>query len=157
VFCALTRDASTTGWTALARWRDTPGPAPVLREPLPVGTWPAGRNVSKQPFREAPGGALALEAFAQVVASRGPCCIPRNDAVAATAAFREGCTLSPQQQLCTLRLPRAAACGNVGYLPGQAPSLVLRRGGHSSCQHLAERPRHGPGRQHRGRSGARRG
>ncbi len=125
MFCALTQDASTYGWAALARWRDISGPAPVLREPLLVGTWPAGRDVSKQPFREAPGGALAFEAFAQAVATRGPCCILRNDAVAATAAFREGCTLSPQTQLCALRLPRAAACGNVDYLSGHVPSLVL--------------------------------
>jgi hypothetical protein len=125
VFCALTWDASTHGWAALARWWDMPGPEPVLRELLLVGTWPDGWDVSEQPFREALGGALAFEAFAQAVDIRGLYCILRNDAAAAIAAFRKGSTQSPQMQRCALRLSRAAAGGNVDCLPWHVPGLVL--------------------------------
>jgi hypothetical protein len=122
VFCALTWDASTFGWAALARWWDMSGPEPVLRELLLVGTWPDGWDVSEQPFREALGGALTFEAFAQAV---GLYCILRNDAAAAIAAFRKGSTQSPQMQRCALRLSRAAAGGNVDCLPWHVPGLVL--------------------------------
>jgi hypothetical protein len=72
-----------------------------------VGSWPAGWDVSQQPFREALGGALAFEAFAQAVDIRGRTCVLRNDAAAAVAAFRKGSTQSPQMQRCALRLDRA--------------------------------------------------
>jgi hypothetical protein len=103
VFCAPTCDASTFGWAALARWWDVSGPWPVLQVLLLVGTWPFGWDVSEQPFREALGGALAFEAFVQAADIRGRCCILRNDAEAAIAAFRRGSTQSPQMQRCTLQ------------------------------------------------------
>ncbi len=108
MFCALTWDASTFRWAALARWWDMSGPAPVLRQLLLVGTWPDGWDVSEQPFSEALGGALALEAFAQAVDISWLYCILSNDAAAAIAAFRKGSTQSPQMQRCALQLSRAA-------------------------------------------------
>ena len=57
-------DASPSGWAALLRWWDAYGP---LQEQLLAGTWPAGWNVSQQPYREALGCALALEAALQAV------------------------------------------------------------------------------------------
>jgi hypothetical protein len=125
VFCALTWDASTFGWAALARWWDTSGPVPVRREQLLVGTWPAGWDVSEQPFREALGGVLAFEAFVQAADIRGRYCILRNDAAAAIAAFRKGSTQSPQMQRCALRLSRAAAGADIDCLPWHVPGLVL--------------------------------
>jgi hypothetical protein len=125
VFCALSWDASTFGWAALARWWDMSGPAPALRELLLVGTWQDGWDVSEQPFREALGGALAFKAFAQAVDICGLYCILRNDAAAAIAAFRKGSTQSPQMQRCALRVSRAAAGGNVDCLPWHVPGLVL--------------------------------
>ena len=59
--CALTWDASTFCWAALARWWDLSGLGPVARELLLVGTRPAGWDVSEQPFREALGGALGFD------------------------------------------------------------------------------------------------
>jgi hypothetical protein len=125
MFCALTWDASTFGWAALAHWWDVSGPSPVLQKLLLVGTWPAGWDVSEQPFREALGGALAFEAFVQAVDIRGRYCILRNDAAAAIAAFRKGSQQSPQMQRCALRLSRAAAHANVDCLPWHVPGLVL--------------------------------
>jgi hypothetical protein len=61
LFCSLTWDSSPVGWAALARWWCQAGPEPDL--PL-VGSWPADRDVSHQPFREVLGGVLAFEAFA---------------------------------------------------------------------------------------------
>jgi hypothetical protein len=101
VFCALTWDSSTFGWAALTRWWDMSRPAPVLRELLLVGMWPDGWDFSEQPFREALGGALAFEAFAQAVDIRGLYCILRNDAAAAIAA------VIADRALCVLVLPVA--------------------------------------------------
>ena len=125
VFCSLTWDASPFGWAALARWWDLAGPDPVLRDLLLVGSWPAGWDVSEQPFREALGGALAFEAFVQAVDVRGRYCILRNDAAAAIASFRKGSPKSPQMQRCALRLSRAAASANVDCLPWHVPGLTL--------------------------------
>ncbi len=49
VFCALTWDASTFGWAALARWWDMSWSSPALLELLLVGTWPAGRQRATPP------------------------------------------------------------------------------------------------------------
>jgi hypothetical protein len=51
----------------MAVWWDSSGAAPEQRELLLVGSWPADWDVSQQPFREALGGVLAFEAFAQQV------------------------------------------------------------------------------------------
>jgi hypothetical protein len=125
LYCALTWDASTFGWAALARWWDLSGPGPVLRDLLLVGTWPAGWDVSEQPFREALGGALAFEAFVSAADVCGRYCVLRNDAAAAVAALRKGSTQSPQMQRCALRLSRAAAAVGVDTLPLHVPGLVL--------------------------------
>ena len=125
LYCAVTWDASTFGWAALARWWDLSGLAPVARELLLVGTWPAGWDVSEQPFREALGGALAFEAFVSEVDVSGRYCVLLNDAAAAVAAFRKGSTQSPQMQRCALRLSRASAAVNVDCLPLHVPGLVL--------------------------------
>jgi hypothetical protein len=125
LFCALTWDASPVGWAGLARWWDLAGPTPVPRDLLLVGSWPADWDVSQQPFREALGGALAFEAFAQAVDIRGRSCVLRNDAAAAVAAFRKGSTQSPQMQRCALRLDRAAALVDVDCLPLHVPGLTL--------------------------------
>jgi hypothetical protein len=108
-FCALTWDASPVGWAALGRWWSRSGPDWELRELLLVGTWPAGWDTSEQPFREALGGALAFEGFAQAVDIQGFSCVLWNDAAAAIASFRKGSTKSPQMQRCELWLDRAAA------------------------------------------------
>ena len=97
----------------------------MAQELLLVGTWPAGWDVSEQPFREALGGALAFEAFVQAADIRGRYCVLRNDAAAAVAAFRKGSTQSPQMQRCALRLSRAAAGADVHCLPWHVPGLVL--------------------------------
>ena len=125
LFCALTWDASTFGWAALARWWDLAGPSPVSREQLLVGTWPPDWDVSEQPYREGLGGALSFEAFVVAADIRGRFCVLRNDAAAAIAAFRKGSTQSPQMQRCALRLDRAAARANVDCLPCHVPGLVL--------------------------------
>ena len=125
VFCALTWDASTNGWAALARWWDLTGLTPQLEELLLIGTWPAGWDVSQQPFREALGGVLAFEAFVQGAAVGGRYCILRNDAAAAIAAFRKGSTQSPQMQRCAVRLSRASATSDVPCLPWHVPGLTL--------------------------------
>ena len=125
LFCALTWDSSPTGWAALARWWCWDGPEPVLRDLLLVGSWPQGWDVTQQPFREALGGALSFEAFAQAVNISGRSCIMRNDASAAIASFRKGSTASPQMQRCALRLDRAAARADVDLLPYHVPGLTL--------------------------------
>ena len=125
LFCAVTWDASPFGWAGLARWWDNSGLEPVLRDLLLVGSWPAGWDVSEQPFREALGGALAFEAFVQAVDISGRFCILRNDAAAAIAAFRKGSSQSPQMQRCALRLDRAAASADVDCLPYHVPGLTL--------------------------------
>ena len=125
LFCSLTWDASTSGWAALARWWELAGSEPVLRDLLMVGSWPAGWDVSQQPYREALGGALGFEAFTQAVDISSRCCILRNDASAAIAAFRKGSSQSPQMQRCALRLDRAAADVNVDCLPLHVPGLTL--------------------------------
>jgi hypothetical protein len=125
LFCAVTWDASTAGWAALALWWDLSGSEPVLRDLLLVGSWPADWDVSEQPFREALGGALAFESFAQAVDISGRHSVLRNDASAAVAAFRKGSTQSPQMQRCALRLNRAAAAVNADCLPMHVPGLTL--------------------------------
>jgi hypothetical protein len=125
LLCALTWDASPVGWAALGRWWICSGLIWELRELLLVGSWPAGWDTSEQPFREALGGALAFEGFAQAVDIRGFSCILRNDASAAIASFRKGSTQSPQLQRCALRLDRAAASVNVDLLPYHVPGLTL--------------------------------
>ena len=125
LYCALTWDASTFGWAALARWWDLSGRDPVARDLLLVGTWPDGWDVSEQPFREALGGALGFEAFVSAVDVCGRYCVLRNDAAAAVAALRKGSTQSPQMQRCSLRLARAAAAVDVYTLPLHVPGLVL--------------------------------
>ena len=125
LFCALTWDASPSGWAALARWWSCAGPEPVLLELLLVGSWPDGWDVSEQPFREALGGTLAFEAFAQAVDIRGRSCVLRNDAAAAIAALRKGSTQSPPMQRCALRLDRAAAVLDVDCLLLHVPGLTL--------------------------------
>ena len=124
-FCSLTWDASPDGWAALARWWDTTGPSPVLRELLLIGSWPADWDVSQQAFREALGGVLAFEAFVRAVDIRGRLCILRNDASAAVAAFRKGSSQSPPMQRCALRLNRAAADTDVDLAPWHVPGLQL--------------------------------
>ncbi len=86
-----------------------------------LGTWPVGWDVTEQPFREALGGALAFEGFAQSVDIQGFSCVLRNDAAAAIASFRKGSTKSPQMQRCTLRLDQAAASVNVDLLQYHVP------------------------------------
>jgi hypothetical protein len=125
LLCALTWDASPVGWAALGRWWACSGSTWELRELLLVGSWPAGWDTSEQPFREALGGALAFEGFAQAVDIQGFSCILRNDAAAAIASFRKGSTRSPQMQRCALRLDRAAASANVDLLPYHVPGLTL--------------------------------
>jgi hypothetical protein len=137
LFCSVTWDASTHGWAAVAVWwgpgQPTPSwvPAPLWRGELErrdlllVGSWPADWDVSQQPFREALGGVLAFEAFAQQVSLSGRCCVLRNDASAAVAAFRKGSPQSPQLQRCALRLNRAAAAVDVDCLPLHVPGLTL--------------------------------
>ena len=125
LYCSLTWDASPSGWAGLARWWSRTGPGPVLLDLLFVGSWPADWDVSEQPFREALGGSLAFEAFAQAVDIRGLSCIPRNDAAAAIASFRKGSTQSPPMQRCALRLDRAAAAVDVDCLPQHVPGLTL--------------------------------
>ncbi len=66
------------------------GLAPVAKELLFIGTWPAGWDVSEQPFRKALGGALAFNALVQAADIRGRNCVLSNDAAAAAAAFRKG-------------------------------------------------------------------
>ena len=95
------------------------------RDLLLVGPWPAGWDVSQQPFREALGGVLAFEAFVQAVNIHGYTCVLRNDAAAAIACFRKGSTRSPVMQRCALRLDRAAAAANVDILPLHVPGLTL--------------------------------
>ena len=124
-YCALTWDASTFGWAALARWWDLSGPGPVARELLLVGTWPDGWGVSEQPFSEALGGALGFEAFVSAVDVCGRYCVLRSDCAAAIAALRKGSTQSPQMQCCALRLSRAAAAVNIDCLPLHVLGLVL--------------------------------
>ena len=109
LFCALTWDAFPVGWAALGRWWSRSGPDWVLQEILLVWTWPVGWDVAELPFREALGGALAFEGFAQAVDIQSFSCVMRNDAAAAKACFRKGSTQSPQMQRCALRLDRAAA------------------------------------------------
>jgi hypothetical protein len=125
LFCAVTWDASTHGWAAMAVWWDAAGAEPERRELLLVGSWPADWDVSQQPFREALGGVLAFEAFAQQVHLSGRCCVLRNDASAAVAAFRKGSPHSHQMQRCALRLNRAAAAVDVDCLPLHVPGLTL--------------------------------
>jgi hypothetical protein len=125
LLCGLTWDASPVGWAALARWWELSGTVWSLRDLLLVGSWPAGWDVSQQPFREALGGALAFEAFAQAVNIHGYTCVLRNDASAAIACFRKGSTRSPVMQRCALRLDRAAAAANVDILPLHVPGLTL--------------------------------
>ena len=125
LFCGVTWDASPLGWAGLARWWDLSGPEPVLRDLLLLGSWPAGWDVSEQPYREALGGALAFEAFVQTVDVSARYCVLRNDAAAAVAAFRKGSTQSPQMQRCALRLDRAAAAVHVSCLPLHVPGLTL--------------------------------
>jgi hypothetical protein len=93
------------------------GSEPVLRDLLLVGSWPAGWDVSEQPFREALGGALAFEAFVQAVNVRSSYCILRIDAAAAVVSFRKGSQQSPQMQRFALRLSRAAASADVDCPP----------------------------------------
>jgi hypothetical protein len=121
VFCSLTWDASTGGWAALARWWE----CGVPRRQLFIGTWPAGWDVSAQPFREALGGALAFESFVSAVDVRGRFCILRNDASAAISAFRKGSTVSPQMQRAALHIARVAASVDVPLLPWHVPGLTL--------------------------------
>jgi hypothetical protein len=90
-----------------------------------VGSWPVGWDTSEQPFREALGGVLAFEGFAQAVDIQGFSCILRNDAAAAIASFRKGSTKSPPMQRCALRLDRAAASANVDLLRYHVPGLTL--------------------------------
>ncbi len=90
-----------------------------------MGSWPAGWDVSEQPFREALGGALAFEGFAQAVDLQGRSCVLRNDASAAITAFLKGSTQSAPMQRCALRLYRAAASANVDLLPYHIPGLTL--------------------------------
>jgi hypothetical protein len=71
LYCSLTWDASPSRWAGLARWGSHAGPEPVLLDQLFEGSWLADWDVSEQPFREALGGALAFEAFAQAVDIRG--------------------------------------------------------------------------------------
>ncbi len=125
LYCAITWDASPTGWAALARWWAPAGPDYALRDLLLVGTWPGGWAVDEQPHREALGGALAFEAFARAVDIRGRTCILRNDAAAAIASFRKGSTQSRQMQRCAMRLDRAAAQLDVDCLPLHVPGLTL--------------------------------
>ena len=125
VFCSLTWDASPHGWAALARWWDVSGPHPVLRDLLLIGSWPAGWDVSEQPFREALGGALAFDALIRAVDVRGRLCILRNDASAAVAAFRKGSSKSAPMQRCALLLDQLAADADVDYLPWHVPGLQL--------------------------------
>jgi hypothetical protein len=68
---------------------------------------------------------LLLEAFAQQVNLSGRCCVLRNDASAAVAAFRKGSPQSPQLQRCALHLNRAAASVDVDCLPMHVPGLTL--------------------------------
>ena len=125
LFCSVTWDASTHGWAAVAVWWDASGDEPEKRDLLLVGSWPEAWDVSQQPYREALGGALAFEAFAQQVNLNGRCCILRNDASAAIAAFRKGSTQSAPLQRCALRLSRAAASVDVDCLPLHVPGLTL--------------------------------
>jgi hypothetical protein len=125
LFCALTWDASPVGWAALGRWWSRSGLDWMLQEILLVGTWPLGWDVTEQPFREALGGALAFEGFAQAVDIQGFSCVLRNDAAAAIASFHKGSTKSPQMQCCALQLDRAAASVNVDLLPYHVPGLTL--------------------------------
>ena len=60
LLCALTWDVSPVGWAALGRWWVLSCSEWVLQDLLLVDTWPAGWDVSKQPLREALGGALAF-------------------------------------------------------------------------------------------------
>ena len=69
-----------------------------MQERLLVGSWPAGWDVSQQPFCEALGGALAFEAALQVADLSGFVCILRNDAITAIAAFRKGSAQSAPVQ-----------------------------------------------------------
>ena len=125
--CRLTWDASSVGWAALARWWALSGSEWSLRDLLPVGTWPAGWDISQQPFREALCGALAFEAFTEEVNIHGYTCVTvlRNDAAAAIACFHKGSTRSLQMQRCALRLDRAAAAVYVDLLPMHIPGLTL--------------------------------
>jgi hypothetical protein len=129
LFCSVTWDASTHagGWAAVAVWWDSSGAAPEMRDLLLVGSWPDAWDVSQQPFREAlgPGGVLAFESFARQVNLSGRCCILRNDASAAIAAFRKGSPQSQPLQRCALRLNRAAASVDVDCLPLHFPGLTL--------------------------------
>ncbi len=75
LFCALTWDASPDGWAALGRWWSLSGSDWAPREPLLVGSWPAGWDVSEQPFREALSGTLVFKGFAQALDLQGtPAC-----------------------------------------------------------------------------------
>ena len=121
----MTWDASTHGWAAVALWWDLSEAAPAKRDLLLVGSWPADWDVSQQPFCEALGGVLAFESFAQQVNLGGRCCILRNDASAAVAAFLKGSPQSPHLQRCALRLNRAAASVDVDCLPLHVPGLTL--------------------------------
>jgi hypothetical protein len=125
LFCSVTWDASTHGWAAVAVWWDASRGDPLQRDLLLVGSWPADWDVSEQPFREALGGVLAFESFAQQVNLSGRCCILRNDASAAIASFRKGSTQSVPLQRCALRLNRAAVAVDVDCLPLHVPGLTL--------------------------------
>ncbi len=97
----------------------------MLLDRLFVGSWPADWDISEQPFREALGGSMAFEVFAQAVDIRGLSCVLRNDAAAAIASFRKGSTHSPLMQRCALRLDRAAAALDVDCLPHHVEGLTL--------------------------------
>jgi hypothetical protein len=125
LFCAVGRVDSRLGCRGSLVGPDLSGAAPARRDLLLVGSWPADWDVSEQPFREALGGVLAFEAFAQQVNLSGHCCILRNDPSAAVAAFRKGSSQSPTLQRCALRLNHTAASVDVDCLPLHVPGLTL--------------------------------
>ena len=121
----LTWDASPHGWAALLRWWDTSEEAPVLRDQLLVGSWPAGESTADQAHREALAAPLAMEAACQAVDLRVRVGLLRNDAEAAIAALSKGSTGSAPMQRQAVRLNRVAYNNELDLILTHVPGLSL--------------------------------
>ena len=121
----LTWDASPHGWAALLRWWDTSKAAPVLRDLLLVGSWPADESVSDQAHSEALAAPLAMEAACQAVDLRVRVGLLRNDAEAAIAALTKGSTGSAPMQRQAVRLNRVAYTNDLDLILTHVPGLAL--------------------------------
>jgi hypothetical protein len=121
----LTFDASPHGWAALLRWWEASNEAPVLRDLLLVGSWPAGQSVTDQAHREALAAPLAVEAACQAVDLRVRVGLLRNDAEAAIAALTKGSTGSAPMQRQAARINHVAYNNELDLILTHVPGLAL--------------------------------